>query len=190
MTTTKTADGAEVTNLPLVVLVNEKTAGSAEVLASALQDSQRATVVGVQTQGKGSVQVMQPLSFGGALRIRRQPIFLLQVVRSMEWVSLLMSSSPIPNVKCPSRSRSLLRIVRSTDDPWHAVHPKHVNIQSRIHKASLSCTARLRLRKDGRRRILRSCKRTQWRIPWGPCLGRAHEATWRSAGRVFSCTWI
>ena len=67
-TTTKTADGAEVTNLPLVVLVNEKTAGSAEVLASALQDSQRATVVGVQTQGKGSVQVMQPLSFGGALR--------------------------------------------------------------------------------------------------------------------------
>ena len=56
------------TNLPLVVLVNEKTAGSAEVLASALQDSQRATVVGVQTQGKGSVQVVRELSFGGALR--------------------------------------------------------------------------------------------------------------------------
>lgn len=67
-TTTKSADGIEVTNVPLVVLVNEKTAGSAEVLAAALQDSGRATIVGVQTQGKGSVQVMQPLSFGGALR--------------------------------------------------------------------------------------------------------------------------
>ncbi len=67
-TTTKSADGVDVTNLPLVVMVNDKTAGSAEVLAAALQDSRRATIVGVQTQGKGSVQVMQPLSFGGALR--------------------------------------------------------------------------------------------------------------------------
>lgn len=67
-TTTKSADGTDVTNVPVVVLVNEKTAGSAEVLAAALQDSSRATIVGVQTQGKGSVQVMQPLSFGGALR--------------------------------------------------------------------------------------------------------------------------
>lgn len=67
-TTTKSADGVDVTNLPLVVMVNEKTAGSAEVLAAALQDSRRATIVGMQTQGKGSVQVMQPLSFGGALR--------------------------------------------------------------------------------------------------------------------------
>lgn len=66
--TTKSADGTEVTNLPVTVLVNEKTAGSAEVLAAALQDTHRATIVGVQTQGKGSVQVMQPLSFGGALR--------------------------------------------------------------------------------------------------------------------------
>lgn len=67
-TTTKSADGTDVTNVPVVVLVNDKTAGSAEVLAAALQDSSRATIVGVQTQGKGSVQVMQPLSFGGALR--------------------------------------------------------------------------------------------------------------------------
>ncbi|WP_251198459.1 S41 family peptidase [Anaerotardibacter muris] len=67
-TSTKTVDGGDVTNVPLVVLVNDKTAGSAEVLAAALQDSHRAIIVGVQTQGKGSVQVMQPLSFGGALR--------------------------------------------------------------------------------------------------------------------------
>ncbi len=66
--TTKSAAGESVSSLPLVVLVNNRTAGSAEVLAAALQESGRATIVGEQTQGKGSVQVMQPLSFGGALR--------------------------------------------------------------------------------------------------------------------------
>lgn len=66
--TTKSADGQSITQLPLVVLVNGRTSGSAEVLAAALQESDRATVVGQTTQGKGSVQVMQPLSFGGALR--------------------------------------------------------------------------------------------------------------------------
>lgn len=66
--TTKTADAKTLTDLPLVLIVNGKTSGSAEVLAAALQESRRATVVGVQTQGKGSVQVLQPLSFGGALR--------------------------------------------------------------------------------------------------------------------------
>jgi carboxyl-terminal processing protease len=50
------------------VLVDKQTSGSAEVLAAALQESDRATIVGTVTQGKGSVQVMQPLSFGGALR--------------------------------------------------------------------------------------------------------------------------
>ena len=67
-TTVKAADGESVTALPLVVLVNGRTAGSAEVLAAALQEAGRASIVGVQTQGKGTVQVMQPLSFGGALR--------------------------------------------------------------------------------------------------------------------------
>lgn len=67
-TTTRSADGESITGAPLVVLVNEHTAGCAEVLAAALQETGRADLVGTQTQGKGSVQVMQPLSFGGALR--------------------------------------------------------------------------------------------------------------------------
>lgn len=66
--TVKTATGASVTERPLVVLVNEHTAAAAEVLAAALKDSQRATLVGTTTLGKGSVQVVRDLSFGGALR--------------------------------------------------------------------------------------------------------------------------
>lgn len=65
---TKTATGSALTDKPLVVLVNGNTAASAEVLAAALQDNQRATLVGSTTLGKGSVQVTRELSFGGALR--------------------------------------------------------------------------------------------------------------------------
>lgn len=66
--TTKQVSGDIATEAPLVVLVNENTAGSAEVLAAALRDTDRATIVGTTTMGKGSVQVTKPLSFGGALR--------------------------------------------------------------------------------------------------------------------------
>lgn len=66
--TTRSADGANITNAPLVVLVNGRTSGCAEVLAAALQETGRASVVGTTTLGKGSVQIMEPLSFGGAVR--------------------------------------------------------------------------------------------------------------------------
>lgn len=65
---TRQASGEVVTDKPLAVLVNENTSAAAEVLASALQDNQRATLVGQTTMGKGSVQVLRELSFGGALR--------------------------------------------------------------------------------------------------------------------------
>ncbi|NPD32539.1 PDZ domain-containing protein [Berryella wangjianweii] len=64
----KSTTEAQLTSAPLVVLVNGDTAASAEVIAAALQESGRATVVGERTLGKGSVQVTRPLSFGGALR--------------------------------------------------------------------------------------------------------------------------
>lgn len=64
----RSADGNSITTAPLVVITNGRTAGCAEVLVAALQESGRAEIVGEKTQGKGSVQAMQPLSFGGAIR--------------------------------------------------------------------------------------------------------------------------
>jgi carboxyl-terminal processing protease len=56
-------------SLPLVVLVNPSSASAAEIVAAALQDHDRAVVVGRRTFGKASVQSIRPLSNGGALKL-------------------------------------------------------------------------------------------------------------------------
>ncbi|MGI6220960.1 MAG: S41 family peptidase [Coriobacteriales bacterium] len=67
-TITDSVTGKVVSDLPLVVLVNERSASASEIVAAALKDHDRATIVGATTYGKGTVQNYVKLSFGGAVK--------------------------------------------------------------------------------------------------------------------------
>jgi carboxyl-terminal processing protease len=63
------ANGTALTDAPLVVLVNEGTASASEILAGALQDNGRATLVGAKTFGKGLIQSLFDLPNNSGLAV-------------------------------------------------------------------------------------------------------------------------
>lgn len=78
MLITKDKDGKEeiekstkkpIVNVPIVILTNENTASASEILAAALRENNKATIVGEKTYGKGVIQELLTLSDGSGLKV-------------------------------------------------------------------------------------------------------------------------
>ena len=66
---TRATDEGSITDLPIVILANERSASASEILTGALADNNRAKFIGTRTFGKGSVQQVKMLVAGGAIKI-------------------------------------------------------------------------------------------------------------------------
>jgi carboxyl-terminal processing protease len=87
-------------DIPVVVLVDHGTASSSEIVTAALQDDDRAKVVGTQTYGKGTFQQTQELSNGGALDITIGQFF------TPKGRNLAESAGITPNVPVPASEQA------------------------------------------------------------------------------------
>jgi carboxyl-terminal processing protease len=67
--TITTAEEDPIINMPIVVLTNEYSASASEILAGALKDNGKATIIGEKTYGKGVIQTLYSLSDGSGLKI-------------------------------------------------------------------------------------------------------------------------
>lgn len=69
------AKNKPIVNVPVVILVNENTASASEILAGALRDNEKATIVGTKTYGKGVIQQLMKLNNGSGLKVTIEEYF-------------------------------------------------------------------------------------------------------------------
>ncbi len=107
----KASRSNKITNLPLVVLVNGGSASASEIVSGSLQDHKRAVVVGENTFGKGSVQIILPVDGKEALRLTIARYY-LPSGRTIQAVGVTPDIKVFPG-KVPQEESSMFAIKES-----------------------------------------------------------------------------
>ncbi|MDA0239069.1 MAG: S41 family peptidase, partial [Proteobacteria bacterium] len=123
------ADSGDISQgLPLVVLINSGSASASEIVAGALQDHNRAVVMGGQSFGKGSVQTITPLNWAGALRLTTQ-LYYLPSGRSIQ------GDGVVPDIVITPADQPVRR--RESDNP-KSIQQDHLPLPGSHPKARTS----------------------------------------------------
>ena len=97
-------------NMPVVVLTNENTASSSEILAGALKDHGKATIVGTKTYGKGVIQQLLSLPDGSGLKITSEEYLTPNKTKINE-----IGIEPDETVELPETVTNILQVERDQD---------------------------------------------------------------------------
>ncbi len=125
-----THNKTEYIDYPMIILVNGGSASASEIVAGALQDLERAVILGTPTFGKGSVQTILPISDGSAVRLTTARYYTPsgKIIQENGIIpDIYMENKPLPNLnnnndeknKEPNKKEKIRRFLRERDLKKH-----------------------------------------------------------------------